>query len=122
MAHPHLAKLLNPRSLAIIGPNDKGNVGARTLKNAIDSGFTGKLYPVNPNYQEIQGLKCYPSIAGLPEIPDAVVISVPIKGALQVLAEAEQARVPAVVFFSEGFSDAGTDIGHERNKIGRAHV
>jgi acetyltransferase len=116
MAHPHLAKLLAPRSLAIIGPNDKGNVGARTLKNAIDAGFTGKLYPVNPNYEEIQGLKCYPSIAALPETPDAVVISVPIKGALQVLAEAEQAKVPSVVFFSEGFSDAGTDVGHERNK------
>jgi acetyltransferase len=115
MTHPHIAKLLDPHSLAIIGPNDKGNVGARTLKNTIDSGFTGRIYPVNPNYQEIQGLKCYPSIAALPEIPDTVVISVPVKGALQVLAEAEQAKVPAVVFFSEGFSDAGTDIGHGRN-------
>jgi acyl-CoA synthetase (NDP forming) len=116
MAHPHLAKLLDPRSLAIIGPNDKGNVGARTLKNTMDLGFTGRLYPVNPNYGEIAGLKCYPSLAALPEVPDAIVISVPIKGALQVLAEAEQAKVPAVVFFSEGFSDAGTDVGMERHR------
>ena len=77
MAHPHLSKLLDPRSLAIIGPNDKGNVGARTLQNARDLGYPGKLYPVNPNYSEIQGLKCYPSLAALPEVPDAAVISVP---------------------------------------------
>lgn len=116
MAHPHLARLLDPRSLAVVGPNDKGNVGARTLKNAIDLGFAGALYPVNPNYESIQGLKCYPSLAALPEVPDAVVISVPIKGALAVLAEAERASIPSVVFFSEGFSDAGTEAGMERHR------
>lgn len=116
MAHPHLSKLLDPRSLAIVGPNDKGNVGARTLRNAIDSGFTGKLYPVNPNYESLDGLACYPSLAALPETPDAAVISVPIKGALPVLAEAERAKIPAVVFFSEGFADAGTDVGRARNE------
>jgi acetate---CoA ligase (ADP-forming) len=116
MTHPHLARLLDPRSLAVVGPNDKGNVGARTLKNAIDLGFPGALYPVNPNYESIQGLKCYPSLAALPEVPDAVVISVPIKGALAVLAEAERASIPSVVFFSEGFSDAGTEAGMERHR------
>jgi acetyltransferase len=116
MAHPHLAKLLDPRSLAVVGPNDKGNVGARTLRNAIALGFPGKLYPVNPNYESIEGLTCYPSLAALPEVPDAVAISVPIKGALPVLGEAEAAKIPAVVFFSEGFSDAGTPIGMDRHR------
>ena len=51
----NLGKLLNPRSLAIAGPNDKNNAGAQALANAIASGFQGAIYPVNPNYQSLLG-------------------------------------------------------------------
>ncbi|MFT5540123.1 MAG: acyl-CoA synthetase (NDP forming), partial [Alphaproteobacteria bacterium] len=46
--HPNLCSLLDPRSIAVVGANDKGNVGARTLDNLRDAGFQGPLYPINP--------------------------------------------------------------------------
>lgn len=113
--HRNIRHLLDPGAIAIVGANDKGNVGARTLRNTVASGFAGRIYPVNPNYAELDGLTCYPSLTALPEVPDQVVISVPVGGALRVLSEAAAARVPAVVFFSEGFADAGTKEGASRN-------
>jgi acyl-CoA synthetase (NDP forming) len=113
--HPHLSALLNPRSIAVVGANDKGNVGARTLQNVRDAGFQGPLYPINPNYDALDGLTCYPSLAALPEVPDAVVVSVPVAGALKVLEEAAAVQIPAAVLFSEGFADAGTEEGQLRN-------
>src|SRR6185295_10389294 len=105
MPHPNLAKLLNPRSVAIVGPNDKGNTGARALKNIIDVGFKGAIYPVNPNYETIEARKCYPSLAALPEVPDSVIISVPVAGALKVVREAEAIGAPSIVLFCDGFID-----------------
>lgn len=116
MAHPRLSQLLTPRSLAIVGANDKGNIGARALANARESGFDGPLYVVNPNHAVLAGVPCYPSLASLPQIPDAVVISVPAVAALKILAEAASIGVPAIVLFSEGFADAGTSSGTSRNE------
>lgn len=116
MRRPHIEKLLDPSSLAIVGANDKGNSGARAIKGAIASGFRGPIYPINPNYEELEGLKCYPSLASLPEIPDSVVVSVPTSSALKVLAEGEAAGVRCMVFFSGGFTDAGTPEGQRRHE------
>lgn len=116
MPRPHIECLLNPRSLAIVGANDKGNSGARSLKGAIASGFKGAIYPVNPNYETLEGLKCYPSLLDLPEIPDSVVVSVPTGAALKVLAEGEKAGVKSMIFFSGGFTDAGTPEGAARHQ------
>jgi acyl-CoA synthetase (NDP forming) len=115
MSHPNLAKLLSPRSVAIVGPNDKGNTGARALKNVISSGFTGPIYPVNPNYDTLEGRKCYPALTALPEVPDSVIISVPVAGALNVVREAEAISTPSIVLFCDGFIDLGTEEGARRN-------
>jgi acyl-CoA synthetase (NDP forming) len=114
MTHPNLGKLLNPRSVAIVGPNDKGNPGARALQNIINVGFGGAIYPVNPNYDTIEGRKCYPSLAALPEIPDLVVSAVPVAGAMQVVRDAEAVGAPSMVLFCDGFIDIGTDEGIQR--------
>lgn len=114
--HSRLRHLLDPGAIAVVGANDKGNVGARTLRNALASGFGGRLYPINPNYETIEGLACYPTLGALPEVPDTVVVAVPAGAALDVLGEAADAGVPAAVCFSEGFSDAGTDAGGERHR------
>jgi len=115
MPHRNLAKLLDPRSVAVVGPNDKGNTGARALKNVMSSGFTGPIYPVNPNYDTLEGLKCYPTLIALPEVPDSVIISVPVAGALKVVREAEAIGAPSIVLFCDGFIDLGTEEGARRN-------
>lgn len=123
--HPNLKYLLRPSSMAIVGANDRGNVGARTIENAKQLGFGGAIYPVNPKYQEIDGLICYPSLADLPERPDQVVVAIPIPAALDVVKAAAAAGVPAAVVFSEGFSDAGTPRGLDLDKalkdVARTH-
>jgi len=115
MPHPNLAKLLGPRSVAVVGPNDRGNTGARALKNVMSSGFTGPIYPVNPNYDTLEGLKCYPTLTSLPEVPDSVIISVPVTGALKVVREAEAIGTPSAVLFCDGFIDLGTEEGARRD-------
>ena len=115
MAHPHLAKLLSPRSVAIVGANDKGNTGARALKNVVSSGFSGPIYPVNPNYESLEGRKCYPALTALPEVPDSVIVSVPVAGALRIVREVEEIGAPSMVLFCDGFIDLGTDEGARRN-------
>ncbi|MBE6524230.1 MAG: acetyl-CoA synthetase [Thermoplasmata archaeon] len=69
--------LLTPNSVAIIGAsNDETKLGGMLLKNMINAGFTGNLYPVNPQGREIQGLRAYTSITEIPEPVDLAVISI----------------------------------------------
>ena len=114
LRRPHMEKLLNPRSLAFVGANDKGNSCTRAMRTAVAFGFKGPIFPVNPNYDSIDGLRCYRSLLDLPETPDSVIVGAPADGALAVLAEAEKAGVRAVTLYSAGFSDAGTAIGAAR--------
>lgn len=76
MAH-YLQPLLNPRAVALIGASPKadspGNDMLRMLRR---SGFKGNVYPINPRYQEVEGFKCYPSLAELPEKVDHVVLGI----------------------------------------------
>lgn len=76
MTHP-LTPLMSPRSVAFVGasprPDSPGNDMLRMLKK---SGFKGAVYPINPKYEEVEGFRCYPSLAALPEKVDHVVLSV----------------------------------------------
>ena len=112
----HIECLLAPRSIAFVGANDKGNSGARALKGAIAAGFAGRIYPVNPNYDTLEGLTCYPSLLDLPETPDSIVASVPTGSALEILEQGEQIGARAMIFYSGGFKDAGTPEGDERQR------
>lgn len=114
MPHRHLDKLLSPRSLAFVGANDKGNSCTRAMRTAIALGFAGSIFPVNPNYESIDGLRCYGSLLELPEVPDSVMIGAPADGAMAVLADAEHIGVRAVTIYSAGFADAGTAKGLAR--------
>lgn len=108
--------LLDPRSIAVVGANDKGNSGARVIRGAVASGFKGPVWPINPKYEQLEGLACYPSLAALPAVPDLVAVNVPTRAALEVLREGAQAGVRAMIFFSGGFTDAGTPEGLARHR------
>lgn len=76
MTH-RLDPLLRPRSVAIVGASARADsIGEWSLKNLLLGAFTGKVYPVNPKYDELQGVRCYASLADLPEVPDLVVFGV----------------------------------------------
>lgn len=116
MASLPLEKLLAPKSLAVIGASEKGNVGGRVFRNALAAGFDGTIYPVNPNYESVDGHRCYASLAALPVIPDCAIVAVPANAALAVLKDSADCGIPSAVLLAEGFADAGTDEGTARNE------
>lgn len=106
-----LEKFFYPESVAIIGATPKeGKVGRVILENFIKR-FRGRIYPVNPNYDEILGLKCYRSIAEIPEAPDLAVIVIPAPQVPQAVKELGEKGVRAVIIISGGFSETGTPEG-----------
>ena len=100
----------------MVGASPKGSTGGRILGNVLASGFTGAVYPVNPNYTEVRDRPCYPSIGGLPEVPDCVVVALPVTRVLAVVEEAVAAGVPSGIVVAEGFADGDTAAGRRRQE------
>jgi acetyltransferase len=105
--------LLRPRAIALVGASPKGGAGARILQSNERFGFAVPTWPVNPNYREIAGHRCYASFKELPEVPDCVVVSVPAAAVLDVVGEAAAAGIRGAFVISEGFADAATEAGRE---------
>ncbi len=106
--------LLQPTSVVIVGASPKQTVGGRILKYALSASFQRAVFPVNPNYDEIQGEKCFASLAALPQRPDCVVVALPAGLVLDVLREAAGIGIHAAILVAEDFADAGTPEGRDR--------
>ncbi len=100
--------LFNPRSIAVIGASrHPGKIGYMILKNIIDYGYKGKIYPVNPKADEILGLKAYKSILDIPDEVDMAIIVVPEKYVLEVAEQAGKKGVKVLVVITSGFAEVG---------------
>ena len=74
--HP-LTPLLRPESMAVIGASERpGSVGRQTIENLLTGKFPGRLYAVNPGYETVLGVPCFPDLAALPETVEHVVLTV----------------------------------------------
>jgi len=103
-----LQTFFNPKSVAIIGASrQKGKVGYEILVNLITGGFAGKIYPVNPKADEIEGLKVYPDLASIGETPELVVIIVPAQFVAGMLEECAKVHVKSVIIITAGFKEVG---------------
>jgi acyl-CoA synthetase (NDP forming) len=103
-----LERFFNPRSIAIIGASqDFITISGQPLKHLQSHGYQGKLYPVNPRYQEVAGVKCHSSLAEVPETPDLVLILVNASRVADMLQQCGKKGVPYVIIFSSGFSEMG---------------
>ena len=103
-----LERFFNPRSIAIIGASqDFITISGQPLKHLQSHHYKGRLYPVNPRYQEVAGVKCYPSLAEVPEVPDLVLILVNAARVADMLRQCGAKSVPYVIIFSSGFSEMG---------------
>ncbi|MFL1390565.1 acetate--CoA ligase family protein [Pseudomonas tritici] len=104
----NISRLMNPRSVAVIGASgDAQKTSGRPIAFLRKHGFEGRLYPVNPRYTEIDGLTCYPSIAALPEVPDAAIILLGPERANQAVAELAAMGTPAAIVLAGGYGEAG---------------
>jgi acyl-CoA synthetase (NDP forming) len=103
-----LERFFNPRSIAIVGASqDLITISGQPLQHLQTHGYAGRLYPVNPKYQEILGVKCYPSITALPETPDLVLVLINAARVADLLRECGKRGVPYAIVFSSGYSEVG---------------
>src|SRR5712671_338131 len=102
-------KMLNPRSIAIVGATPRMQYGGRFLAAALKAKDRVRVYAVNPRYDEIMGVKSYPSVTNLPEAPDLVGIVVPYDQVLDVLEESHRKGAGSAIVISAGFAERGVD-------------
>lgn len=108
MSHP-LDALFRPASVAIIGASSDANrIGGRPVRFS-KYAFKGAILPINPNQKEIQGLPAFASIRDVPGRVDQAIIAVPAKAAVQAVDDCIAKGVKAIVMFSSGFAETGTE-------------
>ena len=101
-------KMLNPRSIAIVGATPRMQYGGRFLAAALKAKDRVRVYAVNPRYDEIMGVKSYPD-SSVPEAPDVVGIVVPYDRVLDVLKESHRKGAGSAIVISAGFAERGVD-------------
>lgn len=103
----NLDKLFEPKSIAVFGASETdGSVGRIVMKNLIDAGFPGEIYPVNPKYSTVMGHDCAPSTQKLPTAPDLAVIMTPSQTVPDIIAELGEKGTRAAVVLTAGITDA----------------
>ncbi|MFL6664202.1 MAG: CoA-binding protein [Rhizobacter sp.] len=108
-AWPSLETLLRPRSVAVVGASDNPDkVGGRPLKY-LQQGFAGRLYPVNPRQQTVQGIVAHARLADLPEVPDVAILCVGSEHAEEQLGACARLGIPNALLFASGYAEVGAE-------------
>jgi len=103
-----LYRMANPRSIAFFGAsNNVGAMGTSLLASVRALGFPGTIYPVHPQEKEVQGLRAYPSVLDLPEIPDLAVLVLPGRIVGQTLEDCGRKGLKQAIVISGGFREVG---------------
>ena len=119
-----LKAALDPRSIAIIGASENPNkVGGRPVHYLDKFGFKGRIFPINPSRPEVQGHRCYKSLADLPEAPEMVIVAVAGDNAIGVVEDCAAHGVKVAVVMASGFGEVDAVAGKakERRMVEAAH-
>ncbi|MHA1373740.1 MAG: acetate--CoA ligase family protein [Promethearchaeota archaeon] len=118
-AKEDISFFFNPKSIAIIGASPTpGKVGYNVLNNINDSGYSGKVYPINPKadtFKEIGGYKAYKNVLEVPDLIDIAIFVIPAKLVLSVAKECGQKKIKGLIIISAGFKEIGVE-GTKREK------
>ncbi|HPR92003.1 MAG TPA: acetate--CoA ligase family protein [Candidatus Dojkabacteria bacterium] len=105
-----MEKILSPKSIAIVGvSNDLQKVGSVLLRNLLEGGYNGKVYPINPKYTELQGRQVFPNILAVNDDIDLVCISLPYQLVEEIVDQCIMKKVKTVLIVSAGFSETGQE-------------
>jgi len=105
-----LSSIFRPQRIALIGvPANPNSVGGVTLRNLVGGGFGGVVYPVNPKYEAVMGIPCFPNVKSLPRTPDLAVITTPANVVPQIVQECGEAGIKGIIIMSAGFKEVGTE-------------
>ncbi|BCJ89618.1 CoA-binding protein [Terrihabitans soli] len=128
-AHSHddivkgMTRILKPKSIAVIGAsNEAGKIGNSVMKNIVNGGFAGKIYPVHPKADEILDIKAFRSVKDIPGEVDVAVFAIPAKLVAAALAEVGEKKIPGAVLIPSGFAEAGEpELQAEIVEVGKKH-
>jgi acyl-CoA synthetase (NDP forming) len=113
-----IARLLNPRSIAIVGATvDELRLAGMVVPLLKQGGFRGELYPVNPKYKEIGGLRCYASLDEIQADVDHCIVIVRQDLVLEILEACARKHIPGASIFSSGYAEAGEGGEAEQQKL-----
>ena len=112
---PDLSRLLNPRSIAVIG----GSPAARVVEQCQKLGFTGNIWPVHPTKKEMHGVACFPSLADIPGVPDAAFVAVNRHLTLDAISQLSAMGAGGAVCYASGFAESG-DVELQEELVRRA--
>ncbi|HEY6137697.1 MAG TPA: GNAT family N-acetyltransferase [Thermoanaerobaculia bacterium] len=115
-ASASMRPIFAPRSIAVIGAGRRrGNLGAEVLRNLVTGAFRGALHAVNPNAQEIDGVRCRASVREIEGPVDLAIVAVPAVHVESVVDDCISKGIPAIVVISAGFGETGAP-GRERER------
>ncbi|WP_017573587.1 acetate--CoA ligase family protein [Nocardiopsis halotolerans] len=101
-------RVFKPRSIAIIGAsNEPGKIGHSVIKNIVDGGYAGEVYPVNPKAPEVYGRRAYTSVLDIPGEVDVAVFAIPAKFVADALEDVGAKGAAAAVLIPSGFAETG---------------
>jgi acetyl coenzyme A synthetase (ADP forming)-like protein len=116
-------RIMKPDAVAVIGAStEEGKIGNSVMKNLINGGYKGEIYPINPSAGEIMGRKAYKSVKDVPGKVDVAVFAIPAKFVAQALVEVGEKKIPGAVLIPSGFAETGNVEGQkEIQEIGRKY-
>ncbi|MFI6477514.1 acetate--CoA ligase family protein [Nonomuraea sp. NPDC050663] len=118
-----MTRIFKPRSIAVIGAsNEQGKIGNSVMRNLINGGYQGRIFPINPKAPEIMGLPAYDSIAAVPYDIDVAVFAIPAAFVAGALEQVGQKGVAGAIMIPSGFAETGNHEGQaEIVAIARKH-
>lgn len=103
-----LKTLFAPGSIAVIGASkNRKKLGWQVLNNIQETGFKGRIYPVNPKHKKVNGLTAYKDVADIKNVPDVAVVVIPAPAVISVVKSCAQKGIKNIIVISAGFSEAG---------------
>ncbi|MFD3400029.1 acetate--CoA ligase family protein [Kribbella sp. NPDC058693] len=118
-----MTRIMRPRAVAVIGAsNEDGKIGNSVMKNLVNGGYAGDIYPINPRGGEVLGRKAFPSILDVPGDVDVAVFAVPAKFVAGALEQCGQKGVAGAILIPSGFAETGEqELQDEVVAIAREH-
>ena len=118
-----MRRIMQPDAVAVIGASpEEGKIGNSVMKNLIDGGYQGEIYPIHPRAEEILGRQCYKSVTDVPTEVDIAIFCIPARFVAGVLAEVGEKGIPGAVLIPSGFAEVGEDaLQQEVVKVAREH-
>jgi len=116
-------RIMQPSSVAVIGASaEDGKIGNSVMKNLINGGYQGEIYPVNPKSEEILGRRCYKSVREIPGKVDVAVFAIPAKFVISALQEVGEKGVAGAIMIPSGFAETGQrELQAEMVSVARKH-